>query len=147
MPLLGMGSETEKASPCRCCRGGMPWRLTTSRRKAIYSSANGRLLNDLVRNAREANRSRCCSRSGVNGSCRTVLRGREQIALSGRADVTAKAAIYQRRHGGRYQPARTGSGAESAWRVFWNRCNWRWTARRKKPDVIYPDRRRPFAID
>lgn len=39
MPLLGMGGETEKASPCRCCRGGTPWRLTTSRRKAIFTVA------------------------------------------------------------------------------------------------------------
>lgn len=39
MPLLGMGGETEKASPYRCCRGGTPWRLTTSRRKAIFTVA------------------------------------------------------------------------------------------------------------
>ncbi len=39
MPLLGMGGETEKVSPCRCCRGGTPSRLTTSRRKAIFTVA------------------------------------------------------------------------------------------------------------
>ncbi len=35
MPLLGMGGETEKASPCRFCRGGMRLPSTTFLRKVI----------------------------------------------------------------------------------------------------------------
>lgn len=35
MPLLGMGGETEKASPCRFCRGGMRLPSTTYLRKVI----------------------------------------------------------------------------------------------------------------
>ena len=54
MPLLGMGGETEKASPCRFCRGGMRFAINdVPAQSDFYSSANGRLLNDLVRDARE----------------------------------------------------------------------------------------------
>ena len=35
MPLLGMGGETEKASPCRFCRGGMRLPSTTYLRRVI----------------------------------------------------------------------------------------------------------------
>lgn len=35
MPLLGMGGETEKASPCRFCRGGMRLPSTTFLHRVI----------------------------------------------------------------------------------------------------------------
>ena len=55
MPLLGMGGETEKASPCRFCRGGMRLPSTTFLRRVISTVVPtvGRLFNDLVRDARE----------------------------------------------------------------------------------------------
>ncbi|WP_024142787.1 molecular chaperone [Salmonella enterica] len=55
MPLLGMGGETEKGIALPV----LPWWNAVAindvpAQSAFYSSANGRLLNDLVRNAREA---------------------------------------------------------------------------------------------
>ena len=47
-------AKPKKASPCRFCRGGMRLPSTTYLRRVIRNSCpNGRLLNDLARDARE----------------------------------------------------------------------------------------------
>ena len=58
MPLLGMGGETEKGIALPI----LPWWNAVAindvpAQSDFYSSANGRLLNDLVRDAREPEKS------------------------------------------------------------------------------------------
>ncbi len=67
MPLLGMGGETEKASPCRFCRGGMRLRSTTFLRRVISTVVLTVVcFNDLVRDAREPEKWPCYRKSGVS---------------------------------------------------------------------------------
>lgn len=67
MPLLGMGGETEKGIALPI----LPWWNAVAindvpAQSDFYSSANGRLLNDLVRDAREPEKWPCYRKSGVS---------------------------------------------------------------------------------
>ncbi len=87
MPLLGMGGETEKGIALPV----LPWWNAVAindvpAQSDFYSSANGRLLNDLVRNAREADKVALLLKVWRQRlSYRTVRCAEEsKIALSGR---------------------------------------------------------------
>ncbi|EAY1378226.1 molecular chaperone [Salmonella enterica] len=93
MPLLGMGGETEKGIALPV----LPWWNAVAindvpAQSDFYSSANGRLLNDLVRNARDADKVALLLKVwGQRLSYRLVRCAEEsKIALSGQVDVTAR---------------------------------------------------------
>lgn len=93
MPLLGMGSETEKGIALPV----LPWWNAVAindvpAQSDFYSSANGRLLNDLVRNAREADKVALLLKVWRHRLSYRLVRCAEEskIALSGQADVTAR---------------------------------------------------------
>ncbi len=150
MPLLGMGGETEKGIALPV----LPWWNAVAindvpAQSDFYSSANGRLLNDLVRNAREADKVALLLKVWRQRLSYRPVRCAEEskIALSGRADVTARLPFIS-------DDRRSLSASKdwkrrwiNRWRVFWNRCNWRWTARRKTGCHLSDRRQRPFAID
>ncbi len=105
-----------------------PWwnavAINVPAQKRFYSSANGRLLNDLVRNAREANRSGYCSGLASATDYRTVRCAEEQIALPAGgcygglpfiSDDTAVAISQRRTDGAGYgRDAYSGTGATGA---------------------------------
>lgn len=115
MPLLGMGGETEKGIALPV----LPWWNAVAindvpAQSDFYSSANGRLLNDLVRNACEADKVALLLKVWRQRlSYRLVRCAEEQNRPFRPGGCYGEAAIYQRRPCGRYQPARTGSGAGS----------------------------------
>ncbi|EKB5402972.1 molecular chaperone [Salmonella enterica] len=93
MPLLGMGGETEKGIALPV----LPWWNAVAindvpAQSDFYSSANGRLLNDLVRNAREADKVALLLKVWRHRLSYRLVRCAEEskIALSGQADVTAR---------------------------------------------------------
>ncbi|EBW5961065.1 TPA: molecular chaperone [Salmonella enterica] len=93
MPLLGMGGETEKGIALPV----LPWWNAVAindvpAQSDFYSSANGRLLNDLVRNAREADKVALLLKVWRQRLSYRLVRCAEEskIALSGQADVTAR---------------------------------------------------------
>ncbi|EIV7689285.1 molecular chaperone [Salmonella enterica] len=93
MPLLGMGGETEKGIALPV----LPWWNAVAindvpAQSDFYSSANGRLLNDLVRNAREADKVALLLKVWRQRLSYHLVRCAEEskIALSGQADVTAR---------------------------------------------------------
>lgn len=149
MPLLGMGGETEKGIALPV----LPWWNAVAindvpAQSDFYSSANGRLLNDLVRNAREADKVALLlkvwrQRQLPHGT----LRGREQNRPFRRADVTARLPFISDDRG-RYQPARTGSGAGSTADAHSGTGATGAGQRAGKTGCHLSDRRqRPFAID
>lgn len=150
MPLLGMGGETEKGIALPV----LPWWNAVAindvpAQSDFYSSANGRLLNDLVRNAREADKVALLLKVWRQRlSYRTVRCAEEsKIALSGRADVTARLPFISDDRG-RYQPARTGSGAGSTAGAYSGTGATGAGQRAGKTGCHLSDRRqRPFAID
>lgn len=92
-PLLGMGGETEKGIALPV----LPWWNAVAindvpAQSDFYSSANGRLLNDLVRNAREADKVALLLKVWRQRLSYRLVRCAEEskIALSGQADVTAR---------------------------------------------------------
>lgn len=93
MPLLGMGGETEKGIALPV----LPWWNAVAindvpAQSDFYSSENGRLLNDLVRNAREADKVALLLKVWRHRLSYRLVRCAEEskIALSGQADVTAR---------------------------------------------------------
>ncbi|EMK6495645.1 molecular chaperone [Salmonella enterica] len=93
MPLLGMGGETEKGIALPV----LPWWNAVAindvpAQSDFYSSENGRLLNDLVRNAREADKVTLLLKVWRHRLSYRLVRCAEEskIALSGQADVTAR---------------------------------------------------------
>lgn len=93
MPLLGMGGETEKGIALPV----LPWWNAVAindvpAQSDFYSSANGLLLNDLVRNAREADKVALLLKVWRQRLSYRLVRCAEEskIALSGQADVTAR---------------------------------------------------------
>lgn len=93
MPLLGMGGETEKGIALPV----LPWWNAVAindvpAQSDFYTSANGRLLNDLVRNAREADKVALLLKVWRQRLSYRLVRCAEEskIALSGQADVTAR---------------------------------------------------------
>ncbi|EFP2798954.1 molecular chaperone [Salmonella enterica] len=93
MPLLGMGGETEKGIALPV----LPWWNAVAindvpAQSNFYSSANGRLLNDLVRNAREADKVALLLKVWRHRLSYRLVRCAEEskIALSGQADVTVR---------------------------------------------------------
>ncbi|QXY86106.1 molecular chaperone [Salmonella bongori] len=93
MPLLGMGGETEKGIALPV----LPWWNAVAindvpAQSDFYSSANGRLLNDLVRNAREADKVALLLKVWRQRLSYRLVRCAEEskIALSGQTDVTAR---------------------------------------------------------
>ncbi|EDZ9093894.1 molecular chaperone [Salmonella enterica] len=93
MPLLGTGGETEKGIALPV----LPWWNAVAindvpAQSDFYSSANGRLLNDLVRNAREADKVALLLKVWRQRLSYRLVRCAEEskIALSGQADVTAR---------------------------------------------------------
>lgn len=93
MPLLGMGGETEKGIALPV----LPWWNAVAindvpAQSDFYSSANGRLLNDLVRNAREADKVALLLKVWRHRLSYRLVRCAEEskIALSGQTDVTAR---------------------------------------------------------
>ncbi|EEH5015179.1 molecular chaperone [Salmonella enterica] len=93
MPLLGMGGETEKGIALPV----LPWWNAVAindvpAQSDFYSSANGRLLNDLVRNAREADKVALLLKVWRQRLSYRLVRCAEEskIALSGQADITAR---------------------------------------------------------
>ncbi|EKR1689488.1 TPA_asm: molecular chaperone [Salmonella enterica subsp. diarizonae] len=93
IPLLGMGGETEKGIALPV----LPWWNAVAindvpAQSDFYSSANGRLLNDLVRNAREADKVALLLKVWRHRLSYRLVRCAEEskIALSGQADVTAR---------------------------------------------------------
>ncbi|EAO3107602.1 molecular chaperone [Salmonella enterica subsp. diarizonae] len=93
MPLLGMGGETEKGIALPV----LPWWNAVAindvpAQSDFYSSANGRLLNDLVRNARKADKVALLLKVWRHRLSYRLVRCAEEskIALSGQADVTAR---------------------------------------------------------
>ncbi|AXC76674.1 molecular chaperone [Salmonella enterica] len=93
MPLLGMGGETEKGIALPV----LPWWNAVAindvpAQSDFYSSANGRLLNELVRNAREADKVALLLKVWRQRLSYRLVRCAEEskIALSGQADVTAR---------------------------------------------------------
>ncbi len=150
MPLLGMGGETEKGIALPV----LPWWNAVAindvpAQSDFYSSANGRLLNDLVRNAREADKVALLLK---------VWRQRlsyRRYAARKRAKSPFPAGRMLRRGchlsattGGRYQPARTGSGAGSTAGAYSGTGATGAGQRAGKTGCHLSDRRqRPFAID
>ncbi|EHE5688517.1 molecular chaperone [Salmonella enterica] len=93
MPLLGMGGETKKGIALPV----LPWWNAVAindvpAQSDFYSSENGRLLNDLVRNAREADKVALLLKVWRHRLSYRLVRCAEEskIALSGQADVTAR---------------------------------------------------------
>ncbi|EOX8480185.1 molecular chaperone [Salmonella enterica subsp. indica] len=93
MPLLGMGGETDKGIALPV----LPWWNAVAindvpAQSDFYSSANGRLLNDLVRNAREADKVALLLKVWRQRLSYRLVRCAEEskIALSGQTDVTAR---------------------------------------------------------
>ncbi|EBP3212791.1 molecular chaperone [Salmonella enterica subsp. indica] len=93
MPLLGMGGETDKGIALPV----LPWWNAVAindvpAQSDFYSSANGRLLNDLVRNAREADKVALLLKVWRQRLSYRLIRCAEEskIALSGQTDVTAR---------------------------------------------------------
>lgn len=150
MPLLGMGGETEKGIALPV----LPWWNAVAindvpAQSDFYSSANGRLLNDLVRNAREADKVALLLKVWRQRlSYRLVRCAEEQNRPFRPGGCYGEAAIYQRRPGGRYQPARTGSGAGSTADAHSGTGATGAGQRAGKTGCHLSDRRqRPFAID
>lgn len=92
MPLLGMGGETEKGIALPI----LPWWNAVAindvpAQSDFYSSANGRLLNDLVRDAREADKVALLLKVWRERLSYRLVRSAEEskIALSDQAIVTA----------------------------------------------------------
>ncbi|EEM2502502.1 TPA: molecular chaperone [Salmonella enterica subsp. indica] len=93
MPLLGMGGETDKGIALPV----LPWWNAVAindvpAQSDFYSSANGRLLNDLVRNAREADKVALLLKVWRQRLSYRLIRCAEEskITLSGQTDVTAR---------------------------------------------------------
>lgn len=150
MPLLGMGGETEKGIALPV----LPWWNAVAindvpAQSDFYSSANGRLLNDLVRNARETNKVALLLKVWRQRlSYRTVRCAEEsKIALSGgrmlrrgcHLSATTRRSLSANRTGsgaGSAADAHSGTGATGAGQ------------RAGKTGCHLSDRRqRPFAID
>ncbi|EID3984393.1 molecular chaperone [Salmonella enterica] len=93
MPLLGMGGETEKgiALPVLLWWNAVAINDVPAQ-SDFYSSANGRLLNDLVRNAREADKVALLLKVWRQRLSYRLVRCAEEskIALSRQTDVTAR---------------------------------------------------------
>ncbi|EGT0662416.1 molecular chaperone [Citrobacter werkmanii] len=92
MPLLGMGGETEKGIALPI----LPWWNAVAindvpAQSEFYSSANGRLLNDLVRDAREADKVALLLKVWRERLSYRLVRSAEEskIALSDQSIVTA----------------------------------------------------------
>lgn len=92
MPLLGMGGETEKGIALPV----LPWWNAVAindvpAQSDFYSSANGRLLNDLARSAREADKVALLLKVWRQRLSYRLVRCAEEskIALSGQPTVTA----------------------------------------------------------
>ena len=92
MPLLGMGGETEKGIALPI----LPWWNAVAindvpAQSDFYSSANGRLLNDLVRDAREADKVALLLKVWRERLSYRLVRSAEEskIALSDQTIVTA----------------------------------------------------------
>lgn len=92
MPLLGMGGETEKGIALPI----LPWWNAVAindvpAQSDFYSTANGRLLNDLVRDAREADKVALLLKVWRERLSYRLVRSAEEskIALSDQTNVTA----------------------------------------------------------
>ncbi len=112
MPLLGMGGERRKAPRCRSSRGGTRWRSTdVAGAGDFYSTANGRLLNDLLRSARDADEVALLLKVWRQRLSYRLVRSAEEdkIALSSAASVETALPFIPGRAGHRHRPA--GSGA------------------------------------
>lgn len=92
MPLLGMGGETEKGIALPV----LPWWNAVAindvpAQSDFYSSANGRLLNELVRDARDADKVALLLKVWRQRlSYRLVRSAESKIALSGQPDILTK---------------------------------------------------------
>lgn len=93
MPLLGMGGQTEKGIALPI----LPWWNAVAindvpAQTDFYSAANGRLLNDLVRDAREANKVALLQKVWKQRLSYRLVRSAEEskIALSGQMETQAQ---------------------------------------------------------
>ena len=93
MPLLGMGGQTEKGIALPV----LPWWNAVAindvpAQSDFYSSANGRLLNDLVRDARDGEKVALLTKVWRQRLSYRLVRSAEEskIALSDNPDVTAR---------------------------------------------------------
>ncbi len=109
MPLLGMGGETEKGTALPI----LPWWNAVAindvpAQSDFYSTANGRLLNDLLRSARDADKVALLLKVWRQRLSYRLVRSAEEskIALFQRRQRRNRAAVYSGRSGHRHQPSR-----------------------------------------
>ncbi len=114
--LLGMGGETEKGTALPI----LPWWNAVAindvpAQSDFYSTANGRLLNDLLRSARDADKVALLLKVWRQRLSYRLVRSAEEskIALQ-RRQRRNRAAVYSGRSGHRHRPAGSGSRAGSA---------------------------------
>lgn len=134
MPLLGMGGETEKGIALPI----LPWWNAVAindvpAQSDFYSSANGRLLNDLVRDAREPEKVALLQKVWRQRLSYRLVRSAEEskIALSSVAETRASLPFISDELATLISQQGLESASASHWRGFWNRCNWRWITPRK----------------
>lgn len=136
MPLLGMGGQTEKGIALPI----LPWWNAIAindvpAQSDFYSTANGRFLNDLVRDAQDGEKVALLYKVWRQRLSYRVVRTAEEskIALSDRAEhavscrlsVTNWPPLFRRTGWRRRLPSR--------YSAFWNRCSSRWrTAKRSR---------------
>lgn len=94
----------------------------------FYSSANGRLLNDLVRDAREPEKVALLQKVWRQRLSYRPVRSAEEskIALSSVAETRASLPFISDELATLISQQGLESASTSHWRGFWNRCNWRW---------------------
>lgn len=151
MPLLGMGGETEKGTALPI----LPWWNAVAindvpAQSDFYSTANGRLLNDLLRSARDADKVALLLKVWRQRLSYRLVRSAEEskIALFQRRQRRNRAAVYSGRAGHRHRPAGSGSRAGSTVDPHYGTGAAR---ARQQPDHPGRDlsyrRQRPFAAD
>ncbi len=136
MPLLGMGGETEKGIALPV----LPWwnavAINDVGAKRFYGSANGRLLNGWFATRVEADKVALLLKVWRQRQLPQYAALAEgKIALSG-GRMLRQAAIYQRRHGGRYRN-RTGAALDQPLTRILEQIATGAGQRAGKPDVIY----------
>lgn len=133
MPLLGMGGETEKGSPYRFSWWNAVAINDVPAQSDFYSSANGRLLNDLVRDAKEADKVALLLKVWRERLSYRPVRSAEEskIALSDQTIVTAAIPFISDTLAADISQHGLEAALNQPWRAFWSRSSWRWTTRRK----------------